>query len=158
MQCLPRVSKPEYSGARLRGNAWQRRNIPAPAREGLRPICRGLLSQCTRACANSTSNPSGYALGIWIPVSHAPSCIETTNPSRTGLNPLNRIHVRAVCERSVFKRTLPSQIPYSGWKIEDLNPIWVRLLGRSQLSNPSDLPCYEWKVLHFDLNFTKVCS
>ena len=27
------------------------------------------------------------------------------------------------------------------WKIEDLNPIWVRLLGRSQLSNPSDLPC-----------------
>ena len=29
-----------------------------------------------------------------------------------------------------------------GWKIDDLNPIWVRLLGRSQLSNPSDLPCY----------------
>ena len=26
-------------------------------------------------------------------------------------------------------------------KINDLNPIWVRLLGRSQLSNPSDLPC-----------------
>ena len=32
---------------------------------------------------------SGYALGIWLPVSHAPSCIGTTNPSRTGLNPLN---------------------------------------------------------------------
>ena len=29
----------------------------------------------------------------------------------------------------------------TGWKIDDLNPIWVRLLGRSQLSNPSDLPC-----------------
>ena len=28
-----------------------------------------------------------------------------------------------------------------GWKINDFNPIWVRLLGRSQLSNPSDLPC-----------------
>ena len=28
-----------------------------------------------------------------------------------------------------------------GWKIDDLNPIWVRLLGQSQLSNPSDLPC-----------------
>ena len=27
-------------------------------------------------------------------------------------------------------------------KIGDLNPIWVRLLGRSQLSNPSDLPCF----------------
>ena len=31
---------------------------------------------------------------------------------------------------------------HTGWKIEDLNPIWVRLLGRLQLSNPSDLPCY----------------
>ena len=30
-----------------------------------------------------------YVLGIWLPVSHAPSCIGTTNPSRTGLNPLN---------------------------------------------------------------------
>ena len=27
-------------------------------------------------------------------------------------------------------------------KINDLNPIWVRLLGRSQLSLPSDLPCF----------------
>ena len=62
----------------------------------LRPICRGLLSQCTRACKNSTSNPSGYALGIWLPVSHAPSCIGTTNPSRTGLNPLI-VHSRLGC-------------------------------------------------------------
>ena len=30
---------------------------------------------------------------------------------------------------------------YFEWKIDDLNPIWVRLLGRSQLSNSSDLPC-----------------
>ena len=34
-----------------------------------------------------------------------------------------------------------------GRKIDDLNPIWVRLLGRSQLSNPSDLPC--WNYCHF---------
>ena len=27
-------------------------------------------------------------------------------------------------------------------KIDDLNPIWVKLLSQSQLSNPSDLPCY----------------
>ena len=43
------------------------------------------------------------------------------------------------------------EVPYCFWrssvkfqghrKIDDLNPIWVRLLGRSQLSNPSDLPC-----------------
>ena len=31
---------------------------------------------------------------------------------------------------------------HKGWKIDDLNPIWVRLIGRSQLSNHSDLPCY----------------
>ena len=31
---------------------------------------------------------------------------------------------------------------HTGWKIDNLNPIWVRLLSRSQLSNPSDLPCY----------------
>ena len=31
---------------------------------------------------------------------------------------------------------------HTGWKIDDLNPIGVRLLGQSQLSNPSDLPCY----------------
>ena len=30
---------------------------------------------------------------------------------------------------------------HTGWKIDDLNLIWVRLLGQSQLSNPSDLPC-----------------
>ena len=30
---------------------------------------------------------------------------------------------------------------HTGWKIGNLNPIWVRLLGPSQLSNPSDLPC-----------------
>ena len=31
---------------------------------------------------------------------------------------------------------------HTGWKIDDLNPIWVRLLGQSQLSNPSVLPCF----------------
>ena len=29
-----------------------------------------------------------------------------------------------------------------GRKINDFNPIWVRLLSKSQLSNPSDLPYY----------------
>ena len=29
-------------------------------------------------------------LGIWLPVSHAPTWIVTTNRSRTGLNPLNK--------------------------------------------------------------------
>ena len=30
---------------------------------------------------------------------------------------------------------------HTGWKIDNLNPIWERLIGLSQLSNPSDLPC-----------------
>ena len=30
---------------------------------------------------------------------------------------------------------------HTGWKIDNFNPISVRLLGRSQLSNASDLPC-----------------
>ena len=30
---------------------------------------------------------------------------------------------------------------HTGWKTDDLNPIWIRLVGRSQLSNPSDSPC-----------------
>ena len=31
---------------------------------------------------------------------------------------------------------------HTGWKIDELDQIWARLLGRSQLSNPSDLPCF----------------
>ena len=31
---------------------------------------------------------------------------------------------------------------HTGWKIDDSNPIWERLLSRSQLSNPSDLLCF----------------
>ena len=34
--------------------------------------------------------PRANALGIWLPVSHAPSCIVTTNPSTTGLSPLTK--------------------------------------------------------------------
>ena len=39
-----------------------------------------------------------------------------------------------------FRSSLKFQ-GHTCWKIDDLIPIWVRLLGRSQLSNPSDLPC-----------------
>ena len=30
---------------------------------------------------------------------------------------------------------------HMGWKISDLSKVWIKLLGWSQLSNPSDLPC-----------------
>ena len=45
---------------------------------------------------------------------------------------------------------------HTGWKIDDLNPIWVRLLGRSQLSNPSDLPCL-WEFVVVRVRFFR-CS
>ena len=38
---------------------------------------------------------------------------------------------------------------HTGWKINDLNPIWVRLRSRSQLSNPSDLPCWTCIFINF---------
>ena len=46
---------------------------------------------------------------------------------------------------------------HTGWKIDDLNPIWVRLPGRSQLSNPSDLPCFIWFFISTH-NHNFVCS
>ena len=33
---------------------------------------------------------------------------------------------------------------HTGWKIDDLDQIWARLLGRLQLSNPPDLSCCNW--------------
>ena len=39
-----------------------------------------------------------------------------------------------------FSRSSNKFQGHTGWKIDDLNPIWVRLLVPSQLSNPSDLP------------------
>ena len=48
-----------------------------------------------------------------------------------------------------FSRSCIKFQGHTGWKIDDLDQIWARLLGRSQLSNPSDLPCYfiiwEWE-------------
>ena len=81
----------------------------------LKPICRGLLSQCTRACANSTSNPSGYAVGIWLPVSHAPSCIVTTNPSRAGLNPTSKTRRCMKASLGLIVITLGNGLP-SFWR------------------------------------------
>ena len=40
-----------------------------------------------------------------------------------------------------FSRSYIKFQGHTGWTIDDLDQIWARLLGRSQLSNPSDLPC-----------------
>ena len=33
---------------------------------------------------------------------------------------------------------------HTSWKMDDLDQIWARVQGRSQLSNPSDLLCWPW--------------
>ena len=40
-----------------------------------------------------------------------------------------------------FSRSFIKFLGYMGCKISDLNKVWIRLLGWSQLSNPSNLPC-----------------
>ena len=40
-----------------------------------------------------------------------------------------------------FPRSFAKFQGHEGWKIDDLNSIWVILLVQSQLSNPSDSPC-----------------
>ena len=47
---------------------------------------------------------------------------------------------------------------HTGWKIDDSNPIWVRLLGRSQLSNPSDLPCSQCSCHCIIMKFSGVIT
>ena len=41
-----------------------------------------------------------------------------------------------------FSRSYIKFQVHTGRKIDELDQIWARLLGRSQLSNPSDLPCW----------------
>ena len=48
--------------------------------------------------------------------------------------------------RYCFSRSTIKFQDHMGQKIDDLKPIWVRLLGRSQLSDPLDLPCYPTDV------------
>ena len=40
-----------------------------------------------------------------------------------------------------FSRSSIKFLGHMGWKISDLNKVLIKLLGWSQLSNPSDLPC-----------------
>ena len=44
---------------------------------------------------------------------------------------------------------------HKGQKIDDLDQIWARLQGRSQLSNPSDLPCFTKLCVSY--SFASVC-
>ena len=47
---------------------------------------------------------------------------------------------------------------HKGQKIDDLDQIWARLLGRSQLSNPSDLPCLGCNYLSMSNMYPHVLS
>ena len=47
---------------------------------------------------------------------------------------------------------------HTSWKIDNLNQIWVRLLSRSQLSNPSDLPCFQLNYSCIKMACGNMCS
>ena len=57
--------------------------------------------------------------------------------------------------RLCFFRSFIKFQGHTGWKIDYLNPIWVRLLGWSQLSNPSDLPCFQGHPSNFKVTRDK---
>ena len=57
-----------------------------------------------------------------------------------------------------FSRSSIKFQSHTGWKINDLNPIWVRLLGWSQLSNPSDLPCSQFSRHRIITKFSGVIT
>ena len=92
----------------LRGTTWRNNGRSAWNSSRFEHICAFYVEitnihgvKLKMSCHNRDSDRSvgvccPNALGlvwtvrqIWLPVSHAPSCIGTTNPSRTGLNPLN---------------------------------------------------------------------
>ena len=50
-----------------------------------------------------------------------------------------------------FFRSSIKCLGHTGWKIDDLDQIWARLLGWSQLSNPSNLP-YFYRISHSQRN------
>ena len=45
---------------------------------------------------------------------------------------------------------------HTGWKIDNFNIIWVRLLGQTQLSKHSDLPCYQDKTHCISKQFSAI--
>ena len=45
----------------------------------------------------------------------------------------------------------------AGWLMDDLNPIWVRLLDWWQLSSPSDLPCYNLNYCFYESSEKNIC-
>ena len=51
----------------------------------------------------------------------------------------------------------PSNLGNTSWKINYLNPVWIRFLARSQLSNPSDLPCYICACIKYIQAPVKIC-
>ena len=64
--------------------------------------------------------------------------------------------IKKACPMVFQERSSTKFQGHMGWKVDDLNPIWVRLLGRSQLSNPSDLPCFHWAK--FSVNYIDLCQ
>ena len=76
-----------------------------------------------------------------------PSNLKATRITKSTI--LTRIALMHTAWRSIkqmyycFPKSSAKLKGHTGRKFDDLNPSWVRLLGRSQLPNPLDLPCSE---------------
>ena len=90
--------------------------------------------------------PRANALGIWLPVSHAPSCIVTTNPSRTGLNPLTQLFVQLQ-----IKENIKALRHWPLWG-EFTSDWWIGLI------HSDDNICFHPSVFFFVFFFSKVPS
>ena len=90
----------------------------------LRPTCRGLLPQWTRASGSSKSNPEALKCQALTSWSHADSCIVRANPSIIGLNlfiaPLFGQFARVLCvclsrgdiSKTKLLSTKPTDLPF----------------------------------------------
>ena len=143
---------------------------------------RGLLSQCTLACANNMSNPSAYRPQDLIPVSHMPLCIVTPNPSRTSLNPLSEKYKRVghtgperlnldrvkVLTTIRFNRMAFSKTNYLkniftkwnnlGWLNFTKRQPWFCDVWLVESSNAAALWYHDWDVIHENIVLLKICQ
>ena len=64
-----------------------------PEIKGLRPVLEGFVVPMNEGAREAGSQiPRANALGIWLPASHKPECIGTTNPDRSVLIPIITWH------------------------------------------------------------------
>ena len=92
----------------------------------------------------SISMPA-VSLGLTISSWAFPDCNPSFSPFTDGFETMHKAWCSLEEVHYCFSRL--SIKFHWGWKIDDFKPIWVKLPGQSQLSNPSDLPCLSFHAI-----------